>query len=216
MNSIKTAISMALLAILALTGSECVFFATSGGDTDRSEEDRGAGLIVIIGDGQLIDAPVQGVRYVSGALSGITGSDGEYRYEIGRTIRFYIGDIPLGEATAGKPVITPLDLVAGGGIDTPAVINVARLLQSLDSVPDDAKITIPASAHAKAVRSHEGLYAAIETLDFADDTRFVNAASQIVAVLTESYPATAVLVDAEQAREHLIESFTRLGVDTSQ
>ena len=46
----------------------------------------------------------------------------------------------------------------------------------------------------------------IEFLDFADEQAFVNAASHLVAVLTATYPFTAVLVDAASAKQHLVDS----------
>jgi len=198
---------VALLAMPLFGGSQCSFYASSGGDSNDSDKnDENAGLTVVVDDGRLIDAPVEGVSYQSGSLAGITGSSGEFQYEVGNTIRFFIGDIALGRAVRGKSVITPLDLVVDGATDTPAVINIARLLQSLDSDPGDGVITIPAAVRAAAVRSNVALSSAIEVLDFSDATAFVNAASHLVAVLTRDYPFTAVLVDADNARTHMIRS----------
>ena len=203
----KYMLVVALLAIPLFGGSECSFYANSGGDSrDSDKKDENAGLTVVVDDGRLIDAPVGGVSYQSGSLAGITGSSGEFQYEVGNTIRFFIGDIALGRAVSGKSVITPLDLVVDGATDTPAVINIARLLQSLDSDPGDGVITIPAAVRAAAARSNVALSSAIEVLDFSDATAFVNAASQLVAVLTRDYPFTAVLVDADNARAHMIRS----------
>jgi len=200
---------LALIAIPLLGGSQCSFFFFSGSDSsdsdDKDEDDPNAGLVVIVGDGYLIDAPVAGVGYESGSLAGITGSNGEFQYELGNSIRFFIGDIALGRAVRGKELITPLDLVENGTTDTPAVINIARLLQSLDSEPGDGVITIPAAVRAAAV--------AIDFLDFSDAPAFVNAASHLVAVLTRDYPFTAVLVDADTARAHMVKS---LGNATKQ
>jgi hypothetical protein len=159
-----------------------------------------------------IDAPVAGVRYVSGTLTGITDDRGEFRYPAGETVRFFIGDIALGTAVQGKAVITPLDLVPDGTLDSPAVINIARLLQSLDSQPGDARITIPAELQAAAVHSNPSLSAAIRDLDFDDETAFLNAAAGLIAVLTADYPFTAVLVDADSARRHMHESLGHTGV----
>ena len=198
----KLSILFALIAILVLTGSRCVFIARSGGDISR-EDDEGSNLVVIIGDGRLIDAPVEGARFVSGTLSGLTGPDGEFQYRQGEPVRFFIGEIALGEAVEGKPVITPLDLVPGGSLDTPAVINIARLLQSLDAVQGDDRITLPAALGQRARRADAVLHASIQSLDYADETAFVNSASQLVATLTATYPFTAVLVDAVTARQHL-------------
>ena len=61
-----------------------------------------------------------------------------------------------------------------------------------------------------AVRSNESVSSAIEFLDFSDEASFVNNASQLVAVLTASYPFTAVLIDATQARLHLEASLAAL------
>jgi hypothetical protein len=203
----KYMLVVALLAIPLFGGSECSFYANSGGDSrDSDKKDENAGLTVVVDDGRLIDAPVEGVSYQSGSLAGITGSSGEFQYEVGNTIRFFIGDIALGRAVRGKSVITPLDLVVDGATDTPAVINIARLLQSLDSDPGDGVITIPAAVRAAAARSNVALSSAIEVLDFSDATAFVNAASHLVAVLTRDYPFTAVLVDADNARAHMIRS----------
>ena len=202
---------LALLAIPLLGGAQCSFFFSSGGSSKDTEEEKDkAGLVVIVGDGTLVDAPVAGVSYESGSLAGITGSNGEFRYEVGNTVRFYIGDIALGVPVTGKAVITPLDLVPNGTADTPAVVNIARLLQSLDSEPDDDVISIPPEVRAAAVRSNEALSPAIEFLDFSDEPAFVNAASQLVAVLASDYPFTAVLVDAEQAHTHMARSLRKL------
>ena len=203
----KYMLVVALLAMPLFGGSQCSFYANSGGDSrDSDKKDENAGLTVVVDDGRLIDAPVEGVSYQSGSLAGITGSSGEFQYEVGNTIRFFIGDIALGRAVRGKSVITPLDLVVDGATDTPAVINIARLLQSLDSDPGDGVITIPAAVRAAAARSNVALSSAIEVLDFSDATAFVNAASHLVAVLTNDYPFTAVLVDADNARAHMIRS----------
>ena len=105
-------------------GTECSFVATSGGSSSDNEQRNG--LVIVIQDRQLVDAPVEGVRFESGTLSGVTGPNGEFQFEDGATVAFFIGDIPLGGAVPGKALVTPLDLVPGGNIDTPAVINIAR------------------------------------------------------------------------------------------
>jgi len=215
---------LVMVAILALTGSQCVFVASSGNnnscksannDSCDAKQNNGSGTVVVVKTGQLIDAPVQGVRYVSGSVSGVTGASGEFQYEEGGTIRFYIGEIALGNAVSGKAVITPLDLISGGTIDTPAVINIARLLQSLDAIPGDHVITIPAALHTMTIQSNATVSTAIQYLDFSDNTAFVNAATQLVSTLTASYPFTAVLVDAASARNHLASSLGELGKTTA-
>jgi hypothetical protein len=201
MTNRKYLLVILLLTAPLLAGGQCSFFYSSGDDDD--DEETGNATVVVVASGTLVDAPVEGVRYESGALAGITGSNGEFRYEVGNTVRFSIGDIALGQPVTGKAVVTPLDLVENGTSDSPAVINIARLLQSLDSQPGDGIITIPAEVRAAAVRSNPAVAAAIEFMDFSDEPAFINAASQLVAVLAGDYPFTAVLVDADQARAHL-------------
>ena len=222
MISKRSLLIVIVMAIPALMGSQCVFVATSGNNNSckptidkpcDSQNNTDPVVVVTVDNGQLIDAPVQGVRYESGSVSGITGDLGEFQYETGGTIRFFIGDIALGEAVRGKAVITPLDLVPNGTIDSPAVINIARLLQSLDSIPGDNRITIPSVLRAEAVRSNGAVAASIQYLDFADETAFVNAATQLISTLTASYPFTAVLVDRQNAQEHLCPC-TRTGWNT--
>jgi len=216
MRSPRSLLLFALVVLPLLGGAQCAFFFSSGGDDDDDDDERpDDGLVVIVGDGNLVDDPVEGVSYESGPVAGITGRNGEFRYEVGNRVRFFIGDITLGRAVPGKALVTPLDLVDGGTIDTPAVINIARLLQSLDANPDDGVITIPAAVRAAALRSNTSLSAAIEFLDFADEAVFLNTASQLVAVLTRDYPFTAVLVDADQARARLLESLDALAAEGS-
>ncbi len=187
---------LAWLAILFLTGSQCTFVASSSSHNDEND----TGLLVIIGDDPRVNDPVQGVRFISGLQSGITDPDGQFKYQPGKPVSFFIGDIALGEAVESKRVITPLDLVPGGSIDTPAVINITRLLISLDSQHGDSRISIASELRHTAVRTNSALSPYIQSLDYHDETAFVNSASQLVATLTATYPFTAVLIDASNVQ----------------
>jgi penicillin amidase len=204
----------ALVALLVLTGGECSFSASSGsssgGSGHKPPPDSTGSIGVVIEEGRFVDAPVEGLGYASGNQSGTTGARGEFRYEPGTAVRFFIGDILLGTVPAGKTVVTPLDLVAGSTLDTPAVVNIARLLLSLDAVPGDESITLPPAVTKAAVTTNETLAGTLGYLDFADEAAFINAASQLVASLTTGYPFTAVLVDADTARRHLADSLADL------
>lgn len=212
MTGRKLTLVFALFALFSLTGTDCLFVARSGSSsTSNGDETTGGGLLVVIRNGRFVDAPVEGLGYRSGSVAGVTGANGEFRYQDGAEVVFFIGDIALG-AAPGKALVTPLDLVPGGTLDSAAVINIARLLQSLDAVPGDARISIPASVRAAAVSGNAGVSAAIQYLDFADDERFVNAAAQLVATLTARYPFTGVLVDGQSARAHLQQTLAGTGV----
>ncbi|MDT8387500.1 MAG: hypothetical protein RQ736_08305 [Thiogranum sp.] len=204
------AIVLAVLSVMLLSGgAQCYFTASS--DNDSSDEQK-SGLVVIVRDGQLIDSPVQGVQYRSGSLFGVTGPEGEFQYEEGAVILFSIGDIRLGEAVPAKSLMSPFDLVPDGNIDSPAVINIARLLQSLDAMSGDARITIPGSSLVAARLDNSDIGPVIEQLDFADNAVFVNTATQLIASLTADYPHTAMLIDADTAREQLELSLDRFGI----
>ena len=193
-----------LLAMPLLVGSSCAFFFSSGGgsvkvDDMEKEDDQ----IIAANSGRFGELPTQGVSYASGALSGTTDSRGVFRYAAGKTVRFFIGEVALGEPVMGKAVITTQDLVPDGATNTPAAINISRLLLSLDVQPDDDAITIPEAVRTAAVSSNPDASSAIEFMDFADDPAFANAASQLLAVLTSDYPFTATLVDGATAQERM-------------
>lgn len=78
------------------------------------------------------DSPVEGIKYTSGSLSGITDSNGKFEYYENQKISFKVGGISLGE-TVAKSTVTPIDLVKNSNINTPKVRNIASFLQSLDS-----------------------------------------------------------------------------------
>ena len=199
----KYAPILLLICIPLLAGSQCAFIFSSG---DNSNDDDEKEDIIVVASGNFGAVPVAGANYRSGSVSGVTGSSGEFEYEVDRQVQFFIGDIPLGRAVDPKAVITTLDLVDGGTVDSTEVINIERLLQSLDSEPGDNAITIPEKVRAKAVKTNEPVSSAIAYLDFSDDDAFANSASQLVAVLTEDYPFTGELVAAETARKALARS----------
>lgn len=102
--------------------------------------------------GRFLDSAVAGLRYETETHSGITDADGRFYYDDGQTVTFSIGDLVIGEAV-GDIILTPVDLVPGAVDEThPTVINIARLLQSLDADDTlDNDIAIPEAAHAEVV-----------------------------------------------------------------
>ncbi|WP_033297640.1 thrombospondin type 3 repeat-containing protein, partial [Psychromonas ossibalaenae] len=82
--------------------------------------------------GVLLDSAVSGIQYITtSGTTGITNSTGEYKYQDGDNITFSFAGITL-PAVAAKKVLTPFDLVGSNNINDPSVINLIRLLQSLD------------------------------------------------------------------------------------
>lgn len=78
------------------------------------------------------DATTSGLAYTSGAQTGVTGADGSFTYEVGKTVTFTIGALTVGTAD-GSAVVSPVDLVSGGTSSTAEVLNIVKVLTMLDS-----------------------------------------------------------------------------------
>ncbi len=88
--------------------------------------------------GQFIDDPVQGLNYsCSSGWDGVTDSSGEYVCDEGDDVTFSIGIMSIGTIAAQSGIITPYSLFPNN-ID--AALNLARLLQSIDTDPNDGVI----------------------------------------------------------------------------
>jgi hypothetical protein len=200
---------MTLLAVPLVVGSKCIFIASSGNDDNHKfivknqQTTTTAATATAMGT---FTPATKGIAFVSGSMAGVTGDNGEFQYEEGKPVSFAIGDIALGAPVIGKPVISAADLAGSSSSDSVAAVNIERLLLSLDANPADDVVTIPNAVRTKAVRDNAAVASAIQFLDFADDTAFANAASQLVAVLTEDYPHTATLVDGEAVRATALRS----------
>lgn len=88
--------------------------------------------------GHFIDSPVGGLTYMTPTHTGVTDSSGAFDYFPGETVDLWVGTVYLGHASAGHK-ISPLDIFfVGSDVDpedlahTGPVVNMARLLQSLD------------------------------------------------------------------------------------
>lgn len=194
--------SLTRIAVLAVTTGLVLIGCGGGGGTSA--------VPPATAQGQLVDAPVEGVSYQSGAQTGVTGRDGEFTYEVGKPVRFFIGRIELGEAP-GKSLVTPLDLASDGATATDGVINLARFLQSLDADVNDARITIP-----EAVRRLAGEMAdQTAGMDFKNPSTFAAHAPQVLKQLTAGVPQYNVvvnLVDTTTAALHLKASLQGFGI----
>lgn len=82
-------------------------------------------------EGILLDSPVINIGYKTATQTGVTDSQGRYKYLAGETVVFFIGDLEF-SGVAASGIVTPLDIAGTGDVDDPAVINMVRLLQTLD------------------------------------------------------------------------------------
>lgn len=129
----STTTAMAISFALLMTG------CGGGGSSSRSVDNSEIGVFT--------DGPVSGVAYKTETRSGVTNASGQFRFFPGETVTFTIGDVSLPPVVAtGR--ITPLDMgtVTNGDLSN-EIINVLRLLQSLDEDGDpDNGIQIPSGS----------------------------------------------------------------------
>ena len=82
--------------------------------------------------GTLLDSAVGGVSYTTSSnISSLTNINGQFQYRSGDQVTFSVGETVLGEVKGGE-LITPVELAGTNNTADRRVINIARLLQSLD------------------------------------------------------------------------------------
>lgn len=170
----------------------------------------------IVLEGRLIDSAVAGVSFQSlgtgGSVSesGVTDSNGTFRYRPGERIRFSIGDLVLPTVTAAETV-TPKTLAGTQALDTPQLNNILTLLQSLDEDGNPSNgITISVGARqALSGQAASALQRALE-----EDTPTAFAARQELTAAVAAAGPNAVRVDPLEARRHFAQTLAQAG-DTS-
>lgn len=107
----------------------------------------------VIRSAVLYDSIVKGARYDAGSgISGYTDANGVFKYIEGQNVKFYIGDVFIGEGQpVDKPagvsvvtdkIITPLTLAgAGDDINNSKALKIVRFLMALDNDNNASKDT---------------------------------------------------------------------------
>lgn len=195
-NLIRLALTATAAALLIACGGG------GGGGTAGDEGDSAA----VVSTGVFLDSAVEGLRFSTASQEGTTDADGVFRYVPGEMVKFFVGDILLGE-TEGAGVITPIDLVPGAANELhPFVTNIARFLQTLD---DDADLSngIQITPVAAALAAGKSANFEQSVLNFAND----GAIQILVSELTSATSAGArALVSAADAQSHLNASLVGL------
>ncbi len=145
--------------------------------------------------GVFLDDAVEGLRYETATQNGMTDANGTFQYLSGETIRFYIGDILIVEASASD-IMTPVSLVPGAVDEMDqTVTNIARFLQTLDDDGDPSNgIKISNSVFTAASG---------QTLDFSvDDATFTTNAQALIDTLMPANPP--MLVSSADAQATLL------------
>jgi hypothetical protein len=120
--------------------------------------------------GHFIDANVNGLAFETPTQSGTTGDNGQFWYIPEEPIAFSVGSVDLGDALGDRRV-SPVDLFEGSDMDDDRVLNVARLLQSLDADgnPGQGAINITEPVIA-CLESALGTIDSVPPVDFTNDT----------------------------------------------
>jgi hypothetical protein len=153
--------------------------------------------------GHFIDSPVSGLSFQTGTFDGLTDESGGFDYFPGERVELAIDSVdPIGSVHLGTPLaghkISPLDIFEAADTDDPRVINMARLLQSLDADASPKQgINITPEVAACLVQT-----VGSTSLDFSDD-------AQIESVIQGTIlcaPPGLVAVSAEDAKANLDKS----------
>lgn len=141
--------------------------------------------------GSFLDSAVEGLSYMTATRSGVTDQDGTFTYMEDEAVTFALGETALGGAYGGD-VLTPLEINNSMALEDPRVVNLLRLLQSLDVDQDPSNgIQLPPEvAHFSA------------ELDLSD----LNSVDQALAQLA---PGRS-LVSAEAAIAHFEQTLAQL------
>lgn len=151
--------------------------------------------------GIFVDSFVRGLNYITESQTGTTNAAGEFTYKNGESITFSIGDIffPTIDATS---VITPLTIFNSDNINDIAVVNMLRLLQTLDMDGNAGNgIEISDEAHLLALGT---------TITFSDDNF-----DQLVGLIVEGSGAlNQNLISADDALYHFSQTLAGQKIST--
>ncbi len=164
-----------------------------------------ASITSIVKTGRFIDSAVAGLSYQTETRSGFTNANGEFSYLEGETVVFGLGDLKFPAVTAAQ-ILTPLELAGVTDINDTGVVNMARLLQSLDQDCDPGNgITIS----GEALLSAAGM-----SLDF-ESANFDLEVANLVSNGGQQNASCKELISASQAINHLQESLNNLSEQTN-
>jgi len=141
--------------------------------------------------GIFVDSAVSGFHYATTTQNGSTDQEGTFMFAEGESVTFSIGDIDF-PTVATAPQLSPFELAGTDDTSDTALINMSRLLQTLDADGDvDNGITISDSAHT---------FATGMTLDFTSATFDADVAN----LIANSGTVNTMLVDVNTAISHLV------------
>ena len=138
--------------------------------------------------GVFLDSAVQGLSFSTPSQTGITDAAGTFSYLEGESVIFSIGNLDFPETRASS-VVTPLEVFGESSARAVPVVNLSRLLQSLDIDGDAGNgITIAPEAALSA-----------SSVDFSG----ADFDQQVINLIANSGSVNSTLVEDEVAIAHL-------------
>lgn len=131
--------------------------------------------------GVFLDGPVTNIGYKTDTKQGETNPLGEYEYLTGESVTFFIGDLEFPTVKASG-VVTPLELAGTTDTSNPVVVNMIRLLQTLDKNAD----------HSDGIEITEAAIAAATQVDFTLTVADFEISPAVIALITNAGQDTAV------------------------
>lgn len=102
-------------------------------------------------EGQFLISPVAGMSYETETQSGSTGLGGGFKYFEGETVTFKLGDIEL-PAVSASELVTALQIFNTTDPESTQIVNLTRLLMSLDADADISNgVAISQAAYDAAI-----------------------------------------------------------------
>ena len=150
-NALLFALTTTILTACGGSGSSTTDTKSTSGNTtpDTTTPDTTKNI------GVFTDSPIINIGYRTATLEGVTSELGEYEYMTGENVTFFIGDLEF-PTVAGAATVTPLDFAGTTLINNSMVVNIIRLLQSLDKDGDASNgITITDTAKTTAYTAEQ-------------------------------------------------------------
>ncbi|MBU1231721.1 MAG: hypothetical protein KKD01_19015, partial [Proteobacteria bacterium] len=152
--------------------------------------------------GHFIDSPVAGLSVETPTYAGVTDVNAAFDYFPGEKVDISIGSILLGSTLADHK-ISPLDIFPAADTEDPQVINMARLLQSLD-LDGNAQGGIIISEEVVGAFEQAMADLGQSSIDFSNDNQVEGIIQATVSYAGQLDPAIALtVISAVSARGHL-------------
>ena len=183
-------------------------------DTENSVDNEntdptGESEVILVG--VFLDSAVANLAYKTASQSGFTDELGRFYYQANETIVFGVGELAFPEVSA-RDVITPVDLFPGAAVNHRGVVNVSRVLQTLDTDNDPSNgISLDQWTHSIELAQEIDF----ESLDFSEtvndiistyssSSRSLISGSEAIAHLAETLVSSDIPVTIEDENQGLI------------